>query len=147
MMCCNQLGRRNVTEKQKAALIGEAYKAQKMTRGSNNQYVQAKSEKAQTELFHNANPTATKIAKDFGVARETVKRAEHFLDGLNAAEEVSPGFKTAILSGEVKACYERIWNKPAYKRGCWRKSPTTKSKKKVSSERVWDQPTHQESGW
>lgn len=91
--------------------------------------------------------TRSLIAKQFGVGEGTVQRAEQFLDGLNDAEEVSPGFKTAILSGEVKACYERIWNKPAYKRGCWRFSPTTKSNKKVSSERVWDQPTHQESGW
>lgn len=31
--------------------------------------------------------TADKIAKDFSVGKETVKRAEHFLDGLNAAAD------------------------------------------------------------
>lgn len=33
-MCRNQLGRRNITDEQKTALIGEAYKAQKMTVGA-----------------------------------------------------------------------------------------------------------------
>ena len=32
-MCRNQLGRRNVTDEQKTVLIGEAYKAQKMSIG------------------------------------------------------------------------------------------------------------------
>ena len=32
-MCRNQLGRRNITDEQKTILIGEAYKAQKMTAG------------------------------------------------------------------------------------------------------------------
>lgn len=52
--------------------------------------------------------TAQKIAKQFNVGRATVERAEYFVDGLNAAEEVSPGFKTAILSGEVKASKSTI---------------------------------------
>lgn len=39
-MCHNQLGRRNVTDEQKTVLIGEAYKAQKMSVGGDrgNQY-------------------------------------------------------------------------------------------------------------
>lgn len=103
-MCHNQLGRRNVTDEQKTVLIGEAYKAQKMTRGSNNQYIQAKSEKDQNGLFQKGyENTAQRIADGFRVGEQTVKRAEHFVDGLNAAEEVSPGFKASILSGEVKA--------------------------------------------
>lgn len=33
-ICCNQLGRRNITDEQKTVLIGEAYKAQKMSQGA-----------------------------------------------------------------------------------------------------------------
>ena len=52
--------------------------------------------------------TAEKIANDFFVGRETVKRAEHFVDGLDSAEKVSPGFRDSILTGEVKAPKEVI---------------------------------------
>lgn len=101
-MCRNQLGRRNITDEQKTALIGEAYKAQKLSqgnhaeRGSDGKYLSAQNE-------HLGGRTAEKIAKDFGVGKETVKRAERFVDSLNEAEKVSPGIKEAVLSGSVKA--------------------------------------------
>ena len=101
-MCRNQLGRRNITDEQKTALIGEAYKAQKLSqgnhaeRGSDGKYLSAQNE-------HLGGRTAEKIAKDFGVGKETVKRAERFVDSLNEAEKVSPGIKEAVLSGTVKA--------------------------------------------
>ena len=101
-MCRNQLGRRNITDEQKTALIGEAYKAQKLSqgnhaeRGSDGKYLSAQNE-------HLGGRTAEKIAKDFGVGKETVKRAERFVDSLNEAERVSPGIKEAVLSGSVKA--------------------------------------------
>lgn len=50
-MCRNQLGRRNVNEVQKTILIGDAYNAQRMTQGTNNQYVQVKSENRQSGDF------------------------------------------------------------------------------------------------
>lgn len=95
-MCHNQMGRRNMTDEQKTVLIGEAYKAQKLAFGGD------RKSSAQNEHL-NRGRTSELLAKEFGVAKETVKRSEHFLDGLNAAEEVSPGIKDAILSGEVKA--------------------------------------------
>lgn len=104
-MCRNQLGRRNVTDEQKTVLIGEAYRAQKMTKGGergtarneNGQFTAS----AQNE--HLPQRTADAIAKDFSVGRETVKRAEHFVDSLDEAEKVSPGFRESVLSGAVKA--------------------------------------------
>lgn len=105
-MCHNQLGRRNLTDTQKTALIGDAYKAQKMTQGAadgfrGNQHTKVVS--AQNEHLPKTIRTADKIAEKFGVGKETVKRAEHFVDGLDRAEKVSPGFKTSVLSGEIKA--------------------------------------------
>ncbi len=93
-MCRNQLGRRNLTDEQKTVLIGQAYKAQKLTNGGD------RKSSAQSEHLKNAR-TSEIVAKDFGVGKETVKRAEHFVDGLEAAEKVSPGIKEAVLSGEI----------------------------------------------
>lgn len=101
-MCRNQLGRRNVTDEQKTVLIGEAYKAQKMTQGGNrgNQHTKAAS-------YHSDNlakgKTADKIAADFKVGYASVIRSEQFVDGLNEADKVSPGFKAAVISGNLKA--------------------------------------------
>lgn len=95
-MCRNQLGRRNITDEQKTALIGEAYKAQKLAFGGDR--------KSSAQIEHlKKGRTSELIAKDFGVAKETVKRSEHFLDGLNAADAVLPGIKDSVLSGEIKA--------------------------------------------
>lgn len=102
-MCRNQLGRRNLTDVQRTLLIGEVYRAQKMKQGTNNQYVQAKSEKHQSGVFQKDNGTAKIVAKDFGVGSRTVERASCFVDGLDVAESVSKGFKEAILTGTVKA--------------------------------------------
>ncbi len=102
-MCRNQLGRRNITDEQRTYLIGEAYRAQKMTQGTNNQYVQEKSEKPQNGVFQKDNRTAKIIAKEFGVGSSTVDRASQFVESLDAAETVSAGFKEAVLTGTVKA--------------------------------------------
>lgn len=104
-MCRNQLGRRNITDEQKTALIGEAYKAQKMSQGAQPGNRNAQKQSPQNEDFvpEVTGQTRAVIAKDFGVGKSTVERAEHFVDGLNAAEKVSPGIKEAVLSGSVKA--------------------------------------------
>lgn len=103
-MCKNQIGRRNISDEQRTVLIGEAYKAQKMSvgnpgiRGDDGKYQCAQN----GHIGSKPNRTADKIAKDFAVGKETVKRAEQFLDGLNAAEEIVPGFKDAVLTGDIK---------------------------------------------
>lgn len=106
-MCRNQLGRRNITDEQKTALIGEAYKAQKMSMGASdgfrgNQYTKAEVS-LQNEDLPKQGKTKYVIAKQFGVGSSTVERAEHFVDGLNEAEKISPGIKEAVLSGSLKA--------------------------------------------
>ena len=110
-MCRNQLGRRNITDEQRTALIGEAYKAQKMTQGGDRGTDRNKKGKFtardQNGLLTN-NKTRKEIAKQFSVGEGTVQRAEQFVDGLNAAEKVSPGIKDAVLSGAVKAPKQMI---------------------------------------
>lgn len=81
-MIDNQRGRRNSTPAQIDYLIGKQYQFDKKVQGTNNQYVQAKSEKGQNDLFHNtkkaANETAIEIGKKYGVGEATVRRNERF---------------------------------------------------------------------
>ena len=101
-ICKNQLGRRNLTDAQKTYLIGRQYEAQKMTSGGNrgNQY--SKVAKVQNESLPKAEDTAQKVARDIGVGRSTVKRAEKFTRGVDAAEKIESGTRDAILSGKSK---------------------------------------------
>ena len=101
-MCRNQLGRRNITDEQKTALIGEAYKAQKMTIGAQIGNENAKKQSDQSGHIVSVR-TRKQIADKFSVGEGTVQRAENFVDGLNEADKVSPGIKEAVLSGSVKA--------------------------------------------
>lgn len=88
-------------------LIGEAYKAQKMTIGA--PIGNKNAEKQCDQIGHFvSNKTRKEIAKQFSVGEGTVQRAEQFVDGLNAAEEISPGIKEAVLSGAVKAPKQMI---------------------------------------
>lgn len=108
------MGRRNITDEQKTALIGEAYKAQKMSMGASdgfrgNQYTKAEVS-LQNEDLPKQGKTKDIIAKQFSVGSSTVERAEHFVDGLNEAEKVSPGIKEAVLSGAVKAPRKRFYS-------------------------------------
>ena len=100
-MCRNQLGRRNVTDEQRTYLIGEAYRAQKMTSGGDRRSEEFSS--LQNEDLKVAGKTKDVIAKQFNVGGSTVERASRFVEGLDAAETVSKGFKEAILTGTVKA--------------------------------------------
>lgn len=49
-MCRNQLGRRNITDEQRTYLIGEAYRAQKMTIG--NHAEKMRTEDGRFSVFH-----------------------------------------------------------------------------------------------
>lgn len=100
-ICKNQLGRRNLTDAQKTYLIGRQYEAQKMTQGGirGNQYTKEPS--AQNEHLPKMK-TAEAIAMEHGIGRESVKRAEKFSKGVDAAEKIDSGSRDAILSGKSK---------------------------------------------
>ena len=106
-MCRNQLRWRNITDEQRTYLIGEAYRAQKMTIG--NHAEKMRTEDGRFSVFHHddgvrkESGTAMRIAKTFGVGSATVERAGQFVESLDAAETVSSGFKEAVLTGAVKA--------------------------------------------
>lgn len=100
-MCANQLGRRNITDEQKTYLLGKLYEARKNAHGGDRRSDEFSND--QSGHLKKLTRTGDKIAKEYGIGYGTVQRAEHFSKGLDAAEEVSPGIREKVLSGEVKA--------------------------------------------
>lgn len=111
-MCRNQLGRRNITPEQKTILIGDAYNAQKKTIGNHAEKKRGEDGKfsvfPQNGEIRERKYTDDIIAEKFGVGTGTVSRAKQFVESIDAAEKVSPGFRSSILTGEVKAPKEVI---------------------------------------
>jgi len=105
-ICLNQLGRRNLNDAQKKMLIGRKFKAEKSAYGKThnfrgNQYTDVLSPQNEG-IAKYKNPTAEKIGMELGVSHATVERAEKFVDGVDAAEEVLPGVTKDITSGKIK---------------------------------------------
>jgi len=100
-ICKNQLGRRNLTVEQKRYLIGKQYEAEKMRPGSNNQYVQAKSEDDHGDHLH-SGLVSERIAQEHSIGAATVRRAERYAANVDLADEALPGIKQEILLGQVR---------------------------------------------
>ena len=90
-----QLGRKNLTDAQKTYLIGRQYEAQKMTVGGD------RKSKAQNGLLIKGD-TAETIAKEHNIGRNTVKRAEKFVKGVDAAEKINSG--TQKVKNRPRCC-------------------------------------------
>ena len=89
-----QLGRRNLTDEQRTYVIGKMYEARKHCHGGDR-----KSSPQNEDL---PQKTAEIIAKEAGVCRSTVERAEHFSQGVDAVRSVSPDAAQMILDGKTK---------------------------------------------
>lgn len=105
-ICCNQLGRRNLTPQQKKYLIGQRYEAEKLAncfRG--NQYALAdKSASVQNDPKQKSERTSECIAREINTSESYVRRAERYAKGVDAAEEIEPGIKQELLSGSRYCC-------------------------------------------
>lgn len=88
----HQLGRRNLTEEQKAYLRGKRYENEKLKQGTNNQFV--KSEKGQNVPFQS---TSEKLAEEYGVSDKTIKRDADFAKGVDLLPEEK---RSDVLSGK-----------------------------------------------
>ena len=103
-ICKNQLGRRNLTPQQFKYLIGQQYDVEKLAeRFRGNQYTSVERSGCGQNV-HNQNPerTAEKIARENNLNEKYVRRAGHFAQGVDAAEEAVPGIKQEILTGNIK---------------------------------------------
>ena len=105
------MGRRNLSPEQKCYLLGKQYeaekKAAKIFRG--NQYTLAKkSGGAHDDNHHSGKKTCDRIAEENGVSRASVLRASHYTRGNDIADNLSPGIKQKVFSGEVKFTNEEM---------------------------------------
>ena len=111
-ICKNQLGRRNLTPEQKKFLIGKQYSVEHRKPGGNgnNQYTVTVEEPVQEELcqIDTIPPTSAEasirkqIAERNNVSESYVVRSEKFMRGLEIMEQMMPGTKEKILSGQFK---------------------------------------------
>ena len=85
---------------------GLHYKADKKIQGSNNQFVQ-ESEKVQNAPFHSGS-TANRLAEQYRVSCDTIKRDAKLAAGINSIGEVSPDVKRRILAGEIRVGKNRL---------------------------------------
>ena len=95
-ICKNQLGRRNLSPERKKFLLGKEYESTKLAVGGQP---------------GNCNPvkrTCERIASEHGIGEKTVRRAEKYSRGIDAAEEAVPGAQEEILTGHIKATDEQI---------------------------------------
>ena len=111
-ICKNQLGRRNLTPEQKKFLVGKQYSIEHRKPGGNgnNQYTATTQETVQEELCQNDTipPTSAEasirkqIAERNNVSESYVVRSEKFMRGVEIMEQMMPGTKEKILSGQFK---------------------------------------------
>ena len=103
----NQLGRRNLTQEQRAYMIGKMYEARKHTRGGNRGTEHDDSGRF-TASAHDAHlrlmpeTTSESVGRDAGVNQATVRRSEKFAHGVDAIRAQSPEAADRVLRGESK---------------------------------------------
>ena len=100
-ICKNQLGRRNLTPEQKYYLMGKQYEAEKAVHGGDRKSTDAKSSSLNANLI-DSSKTCDRIAAENGVSKDTVIRASKYMRGVEIAEDLMPGLKQSILSGQTK---------------------------------------------
>ena len=104
-ICKHQLGRRNLTPEQKKFLMGKQYDAEKQADGFHgNQHTRpVPSAGAQNEHKQAAEKTCERIARENHISASAVRRAALFAAGVDLAEELCPGIRQRVLSGDLKA--------------------------------------------
>ena len=87
-------------------LIGKQYEAERAEHGCTRDDVQRTngqfSRSSQTGNSGESIKTCERIAKENGVSKNTVLRASKYMKGVEIAEELIPGLKQSILSGQTK---------------------------------------------
>lgn len=114
-MLKNQMGRRNLTDKQRDDLIGRIYKQEKKTENfKGNQYTENgggqnvhEQKKDGGQNYHqpkneNDKKTAERIAQQYGINEKTVRRNEKFAEAIdNIKENVGEEVTDKILSNKI----------------------------------------------
>jgi hypothetical protein len=99
----NQLGRRNLTDEQRAVIVGRLYKTAKQNPILNLKQFQDNGDRAvNLTARRGSNATARAIAEQVGVGEKTIRRAEKFADVVEVLQEVSAQAAERVLRGEVR---------------------------------------------
>jgi hypothetical protein len=106
----NQLGRRNLTDWQRAMVMGRLYKIIKRDPVKNLKQFSDRYEFWSWDEIRRLNfsrrkgdhVTAEIIAEQIGVSEKTVRNAEKFADAVETLQEISPQAAERVLRGEVR---------------------------------------------
>lgn len=108
-ICRNQLGRRNISKVVYDKLLQEEYEAVQKIPGGDHKSAEFKNQSGgNPHLDDKSQKTRKILAEEHGITEQAVRSAVEFGRGLEAADEVVPGFKDEILSGETKAAKQDI---------------------------------------
>ena len=117
-MCSNQLGRRNITRRQRMMLIGEKAIARMNSHGGDRKS-SGFSSRQKDDLKKSPMKTHDVIAKELGIGTKTVDRSICFVKGIKAITDISPEYAQDILSGKkdiTDATVQRIVSAPVSER-------------------------------
>ena len=112
-ICKNQLGRRNLSPERKKFLLGKEYESTKLAVGAPLGSKHGIQKCGQNDHIFTESRTCQRIASEHGVGEKTVRRAEKYSRGIDAAEEAVPGAQEEILTGRIKATDAQIAALPA----------------------------------
>ena len=112
-ICKNQLGRRNLSPERKKFLLGKEYESTKLAAGAPLGSKHGIRKCGQNDHIFTESRTCQRIASEHGVGEKTVRRAEKYSQGIDAAEEAVPGAQEEILTGRIKATDAQIAALPA----------------------------------
>lgn len=112
-ICKNQLGRRNLSPERKKFLLGKEYESTKLAVSAPLGSKHGIRKCGQNDHIFTESRTCQRIASEHGVGEKTVRRAEKYSQGIDAAEEAVPGAQEEILTGRIKATDAQIAALPA----------------------------------
>ena len=112
-ICKNQLGRRNLSPERKKFLLGKEYESTKLAVGGQPGNCNSVKRCGQNDHIVSEKRTCERIASEHGIGEKTVRRAEKYSRGIDAAEEAVPGAQEEILTGRIKATDAQIAALPA----------------------------------
>ena len=89
--------------KRKKFLLGKEYESTKLAVGGQPGNCNKVNRCDQNDHIDSEKRTCERIAVEHGVGSATVRRAEKYSRGIDAAEEAVPGAQEEILTGHIKA--------------------------------------------
>lgn len=111
-----QLGRRNLTDEQKAYMVGKMYEARKKSVGGQIGNANAKNDVDKMSELKSSRETkdgtAGEIGKEIGVDGRTVRRAEKFAKGIDALRQTNAEAAETVLKGNSGATKTEIAELP-----------------------------------